>query len=81
MTGSDSADPAPDDSATARTGAYPIKTQFRTACVALAISIALPGHFAFAQDWPQWRGRDRDGVVHGVPTPKHWSAFRIEPGD
>jgi RNA polymerase sigma factor (sigma-70 family) len=23
-------------------------------------------------DWPQWRGPDRDGVVHGVAVPRKW---------
>jgi outer membrane protein assembly factor BamB len=27
---------------------------------------------ALAQDWPQWRGPNRDGVVHGVKIPVNW---------
>jgi outer membrane protein assembly factor BamB len=27
---------------------------------------------AFAQDWPQWRGPDRDGKVRGFTEPKEW---------
>jgi outer membrane protein assembly factor BamB len=27
---------------------------------------------AFSQDWPQWRGPNRDGVVSGVTVPKTW---------
>jgi len=28
--------------------------------------------FAFAQDWPQWRGANRDGKVTGFATPEKW---------
>src|SRR5438034_8564302 len=27
---------------------------------------------ASAADWPQWRGPNRDGVVHGVKVPDKW---------
>src|SRR4051812_42982935 len=27
---------------------------------------------ARADDWPQWRGRDRDGHAHGARLPKTW---------
>jgi hypothetical protein len=29
---------------------------------------------AAAADWPQWRGRDRDGVAHKAPLPAVWPA-------
>lgn len=29
---------------------------------------------AFAQDWPQWRGANRDGKVSGFDAPKVWPA-------
>jgi outer membrane protein assembly factor BamB len=29
---------------------------------------------AFAQDWPQWRGVNRDGKVAGFDAPKQWPA-------
>ena len=28
--------------------------------------------WAFTQDWPQWRGLNRDGKVSGFTTPKEW---------
>jgi hypothetical protein len=27
---------------------------------------------AFAQDWPQWRGVDRDGKVASFTAPQEW---------
>jgi outer membrane protein assembly factor BamB len=38
---------------------------------AMAVHL-LPASFALCQDWPQWRGPNRDGVVHGVTVPKQW---------
>src|ERR1044072_132996 len=32
-------------------------------------SIALSGQVALAQDWNQWRGANRDGVIHGFTAP------------
>jgi RNA polymerase sigma factor (sigma-70 family) len=37
-------------------------------------------------DWPQWRGRDRDGVVHDVTVPAKWprtltQEWRVPVGD
>ncbi len=32
---------------------------------------------AFAQDWPQWRGPDRDGKVEGFTAPQQWPTALI----
>ena len=37
--------------------------------LAALLFLTLPG---LSQDWPQWRGPDRDGVVHGVKVPARW---------
>lgn len=37
----------------------------RIVCSTLALSVFLLGSTAFAADWPQWRGPQRDGVVRG----------------
>src|SRR5262245_3338725 len=39
-----------------------------------------------AQDWPQWRGPSRDGVVPSSQVPSHWPAsfapvWRLEVGE
>lgn len=34
--------------------------------------ILLSAGFVFAQDWPQWRGPNRDGKVKGFAEPKEW---------
>ncbi len=35
-------------------------------------AVALATQFSFAQDWPQWRGPNRDGVVASFIAPKEW---------
>src|SRR6185369_17768501 len=27
---------------------------------------------AYAQDWPQWRGQNRDGKTSGIEAPQSW---------
>jgi outer membrane protein assembly factor BamB len=40
---------------------------------AVAGSVVLVGAtFVFAQDWPQWRGANRDGKVSGFTAPETW---------
>ncbi|HSQ19050.1 MAG TPA: PQQ-binding-like beta-propeller repeat protein, partial [Blastocatellia bacterium] len=38
----------------------------------LCFVVALATNVAFAQDWPQWRGPNRDGVVASFTTPREW---------
>jgi outer membrane protein assembly factor BamB len=47
-----------------------MKTAYRTAGVVAACLVLLGG--ARAQDWPQWRGPNRDGKVTGFTAPKTW---------
>ena len=43
------------------------KTQIMTVCALL-----LAGSVVHAQDWPQWRGPNRDGKVTGFSAPAIW---------
>lgn len=38
----------------------------------ICIALALITQFSFAQDWPQWRGPNRDGVAASFAAPKVW---------
>ena len=33
------------------------------------LAILISVDFVFAQDWPQWRGKNRDGKVAGFKAP------------
>lgn len=44
----------------------------KTLTVHLCFSVVLASNVAFAQDWPQWRGPNRDGVVASFTAPKEW---------
>jgi outer membrane protein assembly factor BamB len=48
-----------------------LKTQCRKPLVAAVLFLIIAGA-AGAQDWPQWRGSNRDGVVAGFVAPKTW---------
>ncbi|PYV10521.1 MAG: serine/threonine protein kinase, partial [Acidobacteria bacterium] len=41
---------------------------------AICLAICLAGFLvvAAAQDWPQWRGPNRDGIANGFSEPKAW---------
>src|SRR5437588_7593235 len=45
-----------------------------TACVVVGAGAAYlwVAASAFSQDWPQWRGPNRDGAAHGVTVPEKW---------
>jgi outer membrane protein assembly factor BamB len=53
------------------------------AALAAWLFLAAPG---LSQDWPQWRGPNRDGVVHGVKVPAQWprtltEEWKVEVGE
>ena len=41
-------------------------------CVLLGFAIAIHAHTGLAQDWPQWRGVNRDAKVTGFVAPENW---------
>ena len=49
-----------------------MKTASRFVGAALVALFLLSAARAFAQDWPQWRGPDRDGKVTGFTAPTTW---------
>jgi len=58
----------------------------RMAGVGLACVILLSAAGAGAQDWPQWRGPNRDGKATGFKAPKAWpkaltQKWRVKVGD
>ena len=44
----------------------------RRICSILCYIILLGASLVFAQDWPQWRGPNRDGKVAGFAAPATW---------
>ncbi len=40
--------------------------------LAIFLVSCLPGRAILAQDWTQWRGPNRDGVISGFVAPKSW---------
>ena len=50
----------------------------RTIGVIVACVILINAGGVFAQDWPQWRGPNRDGKVTGFTAPDTWPAAFVE---
>src|SRR5262249_4746253 len=48
------------------------KTKLSKIAARVLLAMALAVHICFAQDWPQWRGLNRDGVVPAFTAPKIW---------
>ena len=44
----------------------------RTIGVVLGCALLASATGAFAQDWPQWRGANRDGKAAGFEAPQTW---------
>jgi outer membrane protein assembly factor BamB len=44
----------------------------RTVVVILSLLVVAAGSRALAQDWPQWRGPNRDGKAAGFKAPQKW---------
>ncbi len=49
-----------------------MKHVYRPICVIAAALFFIGTMGAFAQDWPQWRGANRDGKVSGFIAPQTW---------
>lgn len=45
---------------------------FSKSALRIYIAVALASQVSFAQEWPQWRGPNRDGVVASFTAPKVW---------
>jgi len=49
-----------------------MKTSLPSTCVIATCVILTGADCVFAQDWPQWRGPNRDGKVTGFKAPRTW---------
>jgi outer membrane protein assembly factor BamB len=58
---------------------------FSKKALGIYIAVAVASQVCFAQDWPQWRGPNRDGVVASFTAPKVWpdklkTVWRVQAG-
>lgn len=63
-----------------------MKTLNRSLAVMSGCALALAATCAVAQDWPQWRGANRDAKADGFKAPKTWpkeltQKWKVEVGD
>src|SRR5438445_13448714 len=49
-----------------------MKKLIRTIGVLVGCALLLSAHGVWTQDWPQWRGPNRDNKVTGFLAPKTW---------
>ena len=49
-----------------------MKNVNRLIAVIAGFVILINAGFVLAQDWPQWRGANRDGKVVGFDVPEEW---------
>ena len=49
-----------------------INDGFLKSAVRICVAVALANQICAGQDWPQWRGPNRDGVVASFAAPKAW---------
>jgi len=49
-----------------------INDGFLKSAVRICVAVALANQICLGQDWPQWRGPNRDGVVASFAAPKAW---------
>ena len=46
--------------------------KFRVVVISIVLALAADVQVAIAQDWPQWRGPNRDGAVQAFDLPSAW---------
>ena len=49
-----------------------MRNKNRTSVAMMVCVILVVAGLVFAQDWPQWRGPNRDGKVSGFTAPQQW---------